>query len=141
MQKLIGKYGLAAHLALVVVAPLFFTPSVTIWLSAFAVVWFFMEPSRIGFEMLHDARHRVISALWRDPVFWVFLFLVIMAGIRACNGGVTLAYDAETTTWSVSSPRFQFLPGSADGTGCPFFTGMVAVFVSVVACRDRKSVV
>lgn len=135
MQKLIGKYGLAAHLALVVVAPLFFTPAVVLWLSLLAVVWFFMEPSRVGFEQLHDARRRIVSSLWRDPVFWVFLALTIIAAVRFVNSGVSLVYNPEATSWAVSPPKFQFLPGSAESVGYPFFTGMVAVFVSVVCCR------
>ena len=94
MQKLIGKYGLAAHLALVVVAPLFFTPTAVLWLSALAVVWFFLEPSRIGFEQLHDARRRILSSLWKDAVFWVFLALTVIAGIRFANGG-----SSATTAW------------------------------------------
>ena len=134
MQKLIGKYGLAAHLALVVVAPLFFTPTTVIWLSVLAVLWFLKEPSRVGFEQLHDARKRVLSSLWRDPVFWVFLLLTVIAGVRAANSGVALAYDAETASWSVTSPMCTFLPGSADGVGFPFFAGMVAVFVAVSIC-------
>ena len=135
MQKLIGKYGLAAHLALVVVAPLFFTPTAVLWLSGLAIVWFFMEPSRVGFEQLHDARRRIFSSLWKDAVFWVFLALTIVAGIRFANDGVALVYDAEVLAWSVTPPKFPFLPGSAEGSGYPFFAGTVAVFVSVTACR------
>ena len=135
MQKLIGKYGLAAHLALVVVAPLFFTPTTVLWLSALAVVWFLLEPSRIGFEQLHDARRRIMRSLRKDAVFWVFLALTVIAGIRFANGGVTLVYDAESTAWSVATPKFPFLPGSADDAGYPFFAGVVAVFISVTICR------
>ena len=135
MQKLIGKYGLAAHLALVVVAPLFFTPTAVLWLSALVVVWFLMEPSRIGFEQLHNARWRILSSLWKDAVFWVFLALVVVAGVRFANGGITLAYDAEAAAWSVAPPKFQFLPGSAEGVGYQFFAGAVAAFVSVTVCR------
>ena len=139
MQKLIGKYGLAAHLALVVVAPLFFTPTTVIWLSVLAVLWFLKEPSRVGFEQLHDARKRVLSSLWRDPVFWVFLLLTVIAGVRAANSGVALAYDAETASWSVTSPMCTFLPASADGVGFPFFAGMVAVFVAVSLVTPRPN--
>lgn len=135
MQKLIGKYGLAAHLALVVVAPPFFSPAVVLWLSALAVLWIVMEPSRIGFEQLHDARARVFSTMRRDPVFWLFLALVVVAGVRFANGGVTLAYDAESASWSVASPRWEFLPGCVDEAGFPFFAGIVAMFVAVAGCR------
>ena len=135
MQKLIGKYGLAAHLALVVVAPLFFTPTAVLWLSALAVIWFLQEPSRIGFEQLHDARRRIMSSLWKDAVFWVFFALTVVAGIRFANDGVALAYNAEEVSWAVAPPKCQFLPGSADAAGYPFFAGVFAVFVVVTACR------
>ena len=135
MQKFLAKYGLAAHLALVVVAPLFLSPTAVIWLSALAVVWFLMEPSRIGYEQLHEARHRVYARILRDSLFWVFLALTVISGVRFANGGVTLAYDAETAKWSISSPVISFLPGSVDGSGYPAFAGVVAACVAVVAGR------
>ena len=135
MQKLIAKYGLAAHLALVVVAPLFLSPTAVLWISSLSAVWFLMEPSRIGYEQLHEARDRVLEATTRDPVFWVLLALTVISGVRFANGGVSLAYDAEAAKWSVASPKISFLPGSVDGSGYPAFAGVVAVFVSIVAAR------
>ena len=81
MQKLISKYGLAAHLALLAVAPLFLFPflpgesvaTVELWLSGFTLVWLLMEPSRRNEEMLHDARMRVAGDIARDPLFWALL--------------------------------------------------------------------
>ena len=87
MQKAISKYGLAAHLALLAVAPLFLFPfcddawtaRVVIWLSLFAAVWTILEPSRRAEETLHDARFRVASSIARDPLFWLSLCLVLIA--------------------------------------------------------------
>ena len=135
MQKFIAKYGLAAHLALVVVAPLFLSPTATLLLSALAAVWFVMEPSCIGYEHLHEARRRVFDATLRDFVFWVLLALTAIAGMRFANGGISPVYDAEAAKWSIAAPTVSFLPGSVDGSGYPAFAGVVAVFVSAVAGR------
>ena len=85
MQKAIAKYGLAAHLAILAVAPLFLFPFfgedtiavVLLWLSLPAAVWTFMQPSVRRGEMLHDARDRVSSEVFRDPFFWVMLVVVV----------------------------------------------------------------
>ena len=90
MQKAISKYGLAAHLALLAVAPLFLFPfcgavwtaRVLLWLSFLAFVWTLVEPSRRQGEMLHDARFRVFLSVFRDPLFWFSLFLSLVAFVR-----------------------------------------------------------
>ena len=69
MHQFLAKYGLAAHLALLAVAPLFLFPfsaessvAVTLlWLTLLAVVWCFLVPSVRGGERLYDARLRVVS--------------------------------------------------------------------------------
>lgn len=76
MQTLITKYGLAAHLALLTVAPLFLFPFcgegtitvVMLWLSGLAFIWILMEPSVLAGEVLHDARNRVSANMFRDPL-------------------------------------------------------------------------
>lgn len=129
MQKLITKYGLAAHLALLAVAPLFLSPAWVLWLSALGAIWLIMEPSRIGEEMLHEARRRVAGEIVRDPFFWVSLALVAFAALRWVNGGITMVYDAENTTWSLHPPRFEILPGSVSGFGAVEFCASVAMVV------------
>lgn len=135
MQKLITKYGLAAHLAFLAVAPLFLSPTPILYLSALAAIWVFMEPSRVGQEMLHDARRRVRGGLLRDPLFWVCLALSVIAGVRALNDGVAMRYDAEIARWTISAPSIAVLPGSVAQTGQPLFAFSVAALVVVAGCR------
>ncbi len=143
MQKLIAKYGLAAHLALLAVAPLFLFPffaeseiaTVMEWLSLFAVLWLFMSPSVRGGEMLHQARKRVVGAVGHDPLFWVLISLVLVTGVRALNGGIELGYDAETISWFVKEPVFPILPGVVAGAGGLPFAGVVALTVLIAAVR------
>lgn len=135
MQKLITKYGLAAHLAFLAVAPLFLSPSSVLTLAALAMIWIVLEPSRVGDEMLHDARKRVLGEILHDWLFWVTLILVVTAGVRALNDGVKLAYDAEIAKWFVSPPSSPFLPGSTEEAGYPFFAAVVSVWVLLQGCR------
>ena len=143
MQRLIAKYALAAHLALVAVAPLslsgFFSGSVVatamLWLSAFAAVWMFMSPSVIGQERLREARRRVAHSFLADPLTWIMLFAVAVAAIRALNGGIKMAYDAETTVWSIAPATFPLLPGTVDGFGYLPFATSAAAMILISACR------
>lgn len=135
MQKLITKYGLAAHLAFLAVAPLFLSPIPILYLSALAAIWVVMEPSRVGQEMLHDARKRVSGGLVADPLFWVCVALAIVAGVRALNDGVAMHYDAEIARWTIAEPAIATLPGSVAQTGLPLFAVAVAAIVIVAGCR------
>lgn len=143
MQTAIAKYGLAAHLALLAVAPLFLFPfcgapaiaSVLLWLSLAGVWWILMEPSLRGGEMLHDARRRVWRAVGRDPLFWTLLVVVAITGVRALNTGIAMAYDFETRAWSVSSPALPIMPGSHGDAGVLPFAAAVALGVVVTGCR------
>ena len=135
MDKLISKYGLAAHLALVAVAPLVLKPIAVLWLLALAAVWFIVEPSRLGKETLHQARPRMMRTIVRDPVFWVLIFLLIVASIRAFNTGIMLDYNGELEKWVLTSPQFQYAPGSVEGEGLPHFTCVLLCLVLVTAAR------
>ena len=143
MQKAISKYGLAAHLALLAVAPLFLFPfcgdvwtaRVVLWLSFLAAAWTVLEPSRRVDETLHDARFRVASSIARDPLFWLSLLLVIIAAIRWLNGGVAMAYDAEKRAWGLAEAALPFLPGGVTGSGYLPFAAAVGAAVLMQACR------
>ena len=135
MQKLITKYGLAAHLAFVAVAPLFFSPTTVLWLSVLAAVWLVMEPSRIGHERLYGARRRVIRSVLSDPLFWVSLSLVVIALMRFLNTGIGLAYDAEVGKWFVSAAAFPLLPASVGGSDHSLVACAVASLVVLQGCR------
>lgn len=143
MQKAIAKYGLAAHLALLAVAPLLLFPFygaseiavAMLWLSLAGAWWIVLEPSLRGGEMPHDARRRVFRAISRDPFFWVALAVAAFAGLRALNTGIAMSYDFETRSWSVSSAAFPLLPGSFASSGDLPFAAAVAFGVVVVGCR------
>lgn len=135
MQKLITKYGLAAHLAFLAVAPLFLSPVPIFWIAALGVVWLIMEPSRIGDEMLHGARRRVAGALVRDPLFWVLLVLCVLSGVRALNDGVMMSYDAELGNWTLARPNWPILPGCVKGdVGGLHLAMAVSLFVVTMGC-------
>ena len=143
MHKAISKYGLAAHLALLAVAPLFLFPfcgdvwtaRALIWLSLVAAAWTVLEPSRRADETLHDARFRVASSIALDPLFWFSVVLVLIAGVRWLNGGIGMVYDAEKSVWSLSEAQIPFLPGATDDSGYLPFAAVVGVAVLMQAGR------
>ncbi|MGN0833218.1 MAG: hypothetical protein ACI4RD_06180 [Kiritimatiellia bacterium] len=145
MQKLIAKFGCAAHLAVLTVAPLFLFPLVAretlaivmLWLSLPAALWTILEPSVRGGEHLHDARRRVLRGIVRDPLAWASLVIVVVAGVRAINTGIALAYDAETSKWFVAEGTFPILPGSVGTAGMLPFA--VAVALTVLLQGHRHS--
>ena len=143
MHKAISKYGLAAHLALLAVAPLFLFPfcsdvwtaRAVIWLSLIAAGWTVLEPSRRADETLHDARFRVASSIALDPLFWFSIVLVLIAAVRWLNGGIGMVYDAEKSVWSLSEAQIPFLPGATDDSGYLPFAAVVGVAVLMQAGR------
>ena len=143
MQKAIAKYGLAAHLAILAVAPLFLFPfcdgaSVAVallWLSLPAAAWMFLQPSVRRGEMLHNAQARVSSEVFRDPLFWVMLAAVVFCGLRALNSGVAMVYDAEVAKWNMSSPMMPLMPASSGDAGFLPFAGSLGCMILVAACR------
>ena len=143
MQRLIAKYGLAAHLALLAVAPLFLFPffadgivtETLLWLSLVSVLWMVFEPSMRAGESLFDSRRRVAKAILRDPLFWILLVMVVFSGFRALNTGIALSYNAETSAWYVSGQAFPLLPGSVKGSGGLSFSATVAFSVLLQAGR------
>lgn len=136
MQKILTKYGLAAHLALIAVAPLFLSPVSIFWLTGLAALWMIMEPSRIGMERLHDAQNRFFSKMIKDPFFWYLVILVLVSAIRCVNCGVAKCYDAEKTIWFISSAKWSVLPGSVDGVGLDPLANSFAMLVAIQGCRN-----
>ncbi|MGN0855033.1 MAG: hypothetical protein ACI4R9_05895 [Kiritimatiellia bacterium] len=144
MQKLISKYGLAAHLALLAVAPLFLFPFFTsaqiataeLWLCAVGFIWTLMEPSRRSGELLHDARARVVQTIVRDPLVWIMVAVTVFAAIRWANGGIALRCDFNggSPFWYLSEPSCAFLPGSVAGRGYAAFVGVLTAFVLIIGC-------
>ena len=143
MQRFIAKYGLAVHLAILAVAPVFLLPffatavvaTVLLWISLVAAIWTVLEPSIRGGERPSDARRRVARELGRDPMFWLLLAIIVFSGVCALNTGIRLSYDAETAAWRVLDPSFPVLPGAVGGSGYLLFATAVAFLVLIEACR------
>ena len=143
MQAFISKYALAVHIAFLAASPLFLfiwvgeaeMASVLLWLSFIGAAWYFLEPSRRGGEMLHDARRRVVLSLCKDPLFWVFAVLAALTSIRFFNDGVAMTYDASTGKWSVTGAFVSFLPSCVTGKGRLEFALVVALATVVETCR------
>lgn len=121
MQKLISKYGLAAHLGIITAAPLVLFPLCSaaaigvsmLYLALVGAIWVIMEPSRIGREMPHNARERVIRTIVRDPLFYALLLLAGFAAVRALNQGVGMSYDLELQSWAFRDAPRRFSPGAS----------------------------
>lgn len=143
MQVLIAKYGLAAHLALLAVAPLFLFPFfgeevvslVVLWLSFPAAIWTVMEPSLHRGELPHIARKRVVRSIVSDPLTWMMVILIGLTGFRTVNAGIGLSYNAEISKWFVSNARFPLLPGCVEGSGFYPFCSTIALTVLLIGCR------
>lgn len=135
MQKFIAKYALAAHLAVLAVAPLFLSPGWIVWLSCAGALWLFMEPSKVKGEGLRAARKRVVGAIAKDPFFWLSLTLLAYAVLVLVNSGVSLSFDAERSEWFMASAPMPLLPASADGSGEGEAAGLLALTVVVQGCR------
>ena len=143
MQRLISKYALAAHLSILATAPLFLFPffgdaevaKVLLWLSLSAFVWMVMEPSRREGERMHDARRRFSREFLKDPLMWFSALWCVIAAVRWCNSGVSMAYDAELSAWSLKAPAMMFFPGSAEDCGRLPFAAIVAFTVLMQGLR------
>lgn len=143
IQRFLTKYGLSAHLALLAALPLALTPFLTaawlgtviLWLSAFAAVWFFVEPSILPGEHLSQSRGRVRGKIVRDPVFYFFLLVLVAAAVRCLNSGIAMHYDPEQAQWLVKSPPFTTLPASANDAGFLPFTVALGTLIVVMGIR------
>lgn len=142
MQKLITKYGLAAHLALSAVAPLFLIPyvatdtvaKVMIYLACLTFAWFLGAPSRLRGENSYMARKRVFKATYTDPLVWIMLAIILFSSVRYFNAGIDLAYDAENYVWYMTEATASFLPAShGEGAFLPLVTSFAALIMIVVS--------
>ncbi|MBR1588640.1 MAG: hypothetical protein IJ658_09985 [Kiritimatiellae bacterium] len=136
-QKLITKYGLATHLALLASLPFALHPFLsgrglgitTLWLSGIALLWLLVEPSILAGERLSGARARVRREIACDPLFWCFLVVIAFAAMRWLNSGIALRYDAEQAVWAVAPPAVDMLPASAGDAGFVPFAVVVGIAV------------
>ena len=99
--RLITRYGLATHLALLASLPFALFPflsasrlaEVIFWLSGITFLWLLVEPSMRAGEHLSIARRRVIGSLVRDVAFWFLLLAIAISFVRYLNSGVTTDYS------------------------------------------------
>ena len=99
--RLITRYGLATHLALLASLPFILFPflsasrlaEVVFWLSGITFLWLLVEPSMRAGEHLSIARRRVIGSLVRDVAFWFLLLAIAISFVRYLNSGVTTDYS------------------------------------------------
>lgn len=144
MQDFLTKCGLAAHLALTAVAPLFLFPfcggsdvaGVLFALSVFSAFWIILSPSRLKGEEPYEARSRVLSSIVRDPLFWVLVLILVYSVVTWLNTGIALAYNAEDAVWYRASAAVDALPASVKGEGAVFAASALAMLVVVTGTRQ-----
>ena len=139
--RLITRYGLATHLALLASLPFVLFPflsaarlaEVIFWLSGLAFLWLLTEPSMRAGEHLSIARRRVLASLVRDVAFWFFLLSLVVVFIRYLNADVALTY--EDGEWAVRAPSYPALPASAGSAGLLPFAVLTGVSMVVLGIR------
>ena len=137
------QHGTAAHLAILTAAPLYLSSlctdavqaSVLAWLSVLAALWVVMNPSPRWGEFPRDARRRIGGEIGRDPLLPVFACSLLLAAVRAVNGGLSIGYSHATRLWSIGGLRFESLPGSVWGAGNLSLAGLVSLIVVVFGVR------
>lgn len=144
LLKVITRFGLATHLALLAAVPLALFPfvkpwnlvGVVAWLLLFAVAWMFMEPSRKSSESrLSVARERVFWDIFHDPVFYYFLVAIIFALVRWINTGIQLTYQLEQQKWVVDEPLMSVMPASVGQSGYMPFMITLLLLVVIMGLR------
>lgn len=142
-SRLITKYGLATHLALLVSLPLALAPFVAesmlaivvFWLTGIALLWIFAEPSMRAGEHLTLARMRVRRSVLRDPLAWFFLVALVYSLVRWINSGISLSYNPEVSQWAVKNATWPGLPSSVGDTAFLPFAVVGGVVVLVLGLR------
>lgn len=139
--RLITRYGLATHLALLASLPFVLFPflsaeklaQMVFCLSGLAGLWLLLEPAMRAGEHLSIARRRVVRAILRDIVFWFFLVVIAVAFMRYLNADIALKYvDGE---WRVNLPSLPSLPASVGKAGLLPLAVTVAIAVLLQGIR------
>ena len=144
IQKFLSKYGLSVHLAVLAALPLALTPfltvatlgSVILWLSAFAAVWLFTEPSLRHGEHISTSRIRLRHEMFLDPFFWFFILVILYAFVRWLNAGIAMGYDVEQAMWLVRDPVWPGFPASTKECGFLPFCVSIAAALVVMGLRN-----
>lgn len=125
MQKIIAKYGLAAHLSFLTVAPLFlylvgamaWQANVMLGLSSLAAVWTVLSPSKLAGERLHEARARAWFGMRHDWLFWLGLGLTVVTVLTTCNSHLTFGFDWDASSWRHLGAGLAWWPRGTSGSG------------------------
>ena len=139
--RLITRYGLATHLALLASLPFALFPFLSagslaeliFWLSGLAFLWLFVEPSMRPGEHLSIARRRVVGSLIRDVAFWFFICALVVSFIRYLNSDVALDYINDE--WVIRDPSSPGLPASFGSAGLLPLAVLTGVAVVVLGIR------
>ena len=139
--RLITRYGLATHLALLASLPFVLLPflstsrlaEVVFWLSGITFLWLLVEPSMRAGEHLSIARRRVLASLLHDIAFWLFAFAIAVLFVRYLNSDVSLVY--QNGEWVVGEPSSPALPASTGMAGLLPFAVVTGVSVVVLGIR------
>ena len=140
-QRLITRYGLATHLALLASLPFALFPflstsrlaEVIFWLSGIAFLCLVVEPSMRAGEHLSIARRRVLSSMLRDVAFWFFVFAIVVSLVRYLNSDVALVYV--NGEWAVGKPSFSGFPASTGTAGLLPLAVVIGLSVVVLGVR------
>ena len=139
--RLITRYGLATHLALLASLPFALFPFLSagslaeliFWLSGLALLWLLVEPSMRSGEHLSIARRRVIGSLIHDVAFWFFFCALAVSFIRYLNSDVALDYVNDE--WVIRDPSSPGLPASFGSAGLLPLAVLTGVAVVVLGIR------
>ena len=136
MQRLITKYGLVLHTALIVLYPVLFIAQqrvfdlvALLWLSLVALELMVLLPSVRKGETLSDARRRVLRALVFDPLLYIGLSIVGVVLIQWGNSGCALVYLPDADVWQFSNPSVAWAPFSVEARAAGAY---VSVFSACV---------
>ena len=113
--RLITRYGLATHLALLASLPFVLFPflserclaQVIFCLSGITFLCLLVEPSMRAGEHLSIARRRVLGSLVRDVVFWFFILVLAVVFIRYLNSGVAADYQVQQVNVKGTPPNYD----------------------------------
>ena len=139
--RLITRYGLATHLALLASLPFALFPflsagslaELVFWLSGLTFLWLLVEPSMRSGEHLSIARRRVVGSLVRDIAFWFFLIALVVSIVRYLNSDVALDYVNDE--WVIREPSYPGLPASFGSAGLLPLAVLTGVAVVVLGIR------
>lgn len=113
--RLITRYGLATHLALLASLPFVLFPflseaclaQVIFCLSGITFLCLLVEPSMRAGEHLSIARHRVLRSMFRDVVFWFFVLALAVSLVRYLNSGVAADYRVQQVSIKGAAPNYD----------------------------------